>query len=182
MLPMIRAHWPTLLRFAGMTAFFAVSYYLMFLYVVSWLQTVDGVAPARSLEINTLAEAGLIPAALFFGWLSDRIGRKTILVACTLAGLVCSMPLLWLMHHPDPLMIGVGQFGFVILVGMVSGVMPAALVEAAPYHVRCIVVALGYNTAMGFIGGLTPLGAEWLIHRTGNDLSPAWMQTSAAPA
>ena len=37
-----------------------------------------------------------------------------------------------------------------------------------------------YNTAMGFIGGLTPLGAEWLIHRTSNDLSPAWMLMGAA--
>jgi MHS family proline/betaine transporter-like MFS transporter len=91
-----------------------------------------------------------------------------------------SMPLLWLMHHPDPLMIGLGQAGFVVIVGMVSGVIPSALVEAAPYHVRCTVVALGYNTAMGFIGGLTPLAAEWLINRTTNDLSPAWMMMAAA--
>ena len=56
----------------------------------------------------------------------------------------------------------------------------AALVEAAPYQVRCTVVALGYNTALGVIGGLTPLAAEWLIHRTDNDLSPAWMLMGAA--
>jgi len=179
-LPTVREHWPTLLRFAGMTAFFAVSYYLMFLYVVSWLQTVDGIAPARALGITTVAEAGLIPAALFMGWLSDKVGRKPLLIACTVAGITCSMPLLSLMHHPDPLMIGLGQLGFVLIVGIVSGVIPSALAEAAPYHVRCTVVALGYNTAMGFIGGLTPLAAEWLIHRTANDLSPAWMLMGAA--
>jgi MHS family proline/betaine transporter-like MFS transporter len=177
---MLREHFPLLARFAGMAAFFAVSYYLMFLYVVSWLQTVDGVAPARSLEVTTAAEAGLIPVTLFMGWLSDRIGRKPILVACVVLGIVGSMPLLWLMHHPDPLFIGLGQAGFVIIVGMVSGVIPSALVEAAPYHVRCTVVALGYNTALGVIGGLTPLAAEWLIHRTDNDLSPAWMLMGAA--
>ena len=94
---------------------------------------------------------------------------------------MCSSDLLlWLMHHPDPLFIGLGQAGFVIIVGMVSGVIPAALVEAAPYQVRCTVVALGYNTALGVIGGLTPLAAEWLIHRTDNDLSPAWMLMGAA--
>jgi MHS family proline/betaine transporter-like MFS transporter len=177
---MIREHWPLLLRFAGMTALFAVGYYLMFLYVVSWLQTVDGIAPARSLEIDSVAEFGLIPSTVFWAWLSDRIGRRIILIASCVLTLGGAMPLLWMMHHPDPLLIGLGQAGFVVIVGMVSGVIPAALVEAAPYHVRCIVVALGYNTAMGFIGGLTPLAAEWLIHRTTNDLSPAWMLMAAA--
>ena len=45
------------MRLAGLAAFGAVGFYLMFLYVVSWLQLVDGVAPARALEINTVSMA-----------------------------------------------------------------------------------------------------------------------------
>ena len=45
---------------------------------------------------------------------------------------------------------------------------------------RCTAVALGYNLSLGVIGGLTPLVATWLVHRTHNDLSPAFMVMIAA--
>ena len=172
---MISNHLPLVLRFAGMACLFAVSYYLMFLYVVSWLQMADGIAPTHSLAVATLSETALIPATLFMGWLSDKVGRKAILVTAAVLAIVGAWPLLWMMHHPSALPVLVGQTGFVIIVGMVSGAIPAALVEATPYHVRCTVVALGYNTALGIIGGLTPLAAQWLIQRTMDDLSPAYM-------
>src|SRR5207253_8985527 len=85
----------------------------------------------------------------------------------------------WLMHHPDPGLILLGQFGFVVVVGLFTGVQPAVLVEAAPFGVRCSVVALGYNVTLGVIGGLTPLAATWLVERTGNDYSPAYMIMAA---
>ena len=44
----------------GLAALNSIGFYVMFVYVVSWLQTVDGVAPARSLEITSAAEAGLM--------------------------------------------------------------------------------------------------------------------------
>jgi len=176
----LRRHPLLLLRFAGMACFFAVGFYLMFLFVVSWLQSVDGIPPARALEINTGAMTALIPAGLFMGWLSDRIGRKRLLAASMILGLVGSLPLLWLMHHPDPLPVLIGELGFVLIVGVMSGVIPAALAEAAPADARCTTVALGHNLAMGVIGGLTPLAAEWLMHRTANDLSPAYMLMAAA--
>ena len=62
--------------------FVAVGFYLMFLYVVTWLQMADGIAPAHALEINTLSILALMPTCLFTGWLSDRIGRRmTMLIA-----------------------------------------------------------------------------------------------------
>jgi len=73
-----------------------------------------------------------------------------------------------------------GQFGFVLIVGLYGGTLPAALVEATPHRVRCTVVALGYNIPLGIIGGLTPMAATWLVARTGDDLSPAYMIMAAA--
>jgi MHS family proline/betaine transporter-like MFS transporter len=84
------------------------------------------------------------------------------------------------MHHHDPLVIMVGQLGFVAIVGTVSGTLPSVLIEASPVGIRCTAVALGFNLTAGIIGGLTPLAAAWLIHRTGQDLSPAFMLTGAA--
>jgi MFS transporter, MHS family, proline/betaine transporter len=54
------------------------------------------------------------------------------------------------------------------------------MVEAAPARVRCTAVALGYNICLGIIGGFTPLVATWLVHRTGNEIVPAFLVMAAA--
>jgi MFS transporter, MHS family, proline/betaine transporter len=46
--------------------------------------------------------------------------------------------------------------------------------------VRCTAIALGYNVTLGVIGGLSPLVATWLVSRTENDYSPAFMIMVAA--
>ena len=51
-----------LVYLAGMSVFGAVGFYLMFVYIVSWLQFADGIAPAQALTINTISMALLIPA------------------------------------------------------------------------------------------------------------------------
>ena len=51
---------------------------------------------------------------------------------------------------------------------------------SSSHRARCTVVAIGYNIPLGIIGGLTPLAATWLVERTGDDLSPAYMLIAAA--
>jgi MHS family proline/betaine transporter-like MFS transporter len=175
-----RHHKRLLARLTGLPAYAAVGHYLMFLYVVSWLQLVDGVAPDRALGLNTVSMAGVIPVALAAGWLSDRIGRKPVMIAAMVLGLVGSLPFLWLMHHPEPAMILLGQFGFVLALGSAAGVQAALLVEATPPHIRCTAIAIGYNLSYGLLGGTAPLAATWLVHRTSMDLSPAFLVMAAA--
>ena len=152
----------------------------MFVYIVSWLQFADGIAPARALTINTVSMALLIPAEVGMAWLSDRLGRRPMLLAVTGLSVVAAWPLFWLMHGHAQWMILAGQLGFVVLVGGYYGCLPAFMVEAVPRDVRCTAIALGYNVALGLIGGLSPLAATWLVHRTDNDFSPAFMIMAAA--
>ena len=180
MVAAMRAQLPLLLRLGGLSVFLAVGYYLMFLYIVSWLQNADGIAPDHALEINTLSILVLIPVCLFAGWLSDRIGRRTTMLMAMAGALVGSWPLFWLLHHSSPAALLVGQFGFVLIVGFYAGTLPATLVEAVPQHVRCTTVAIGYNIPLCLIGGVTPMAATWLVARTGDDLSPAYMMIAAA--
>jgi MFS transporter, MHS family, proline/betaine transporter len=70
----------------------------------------------------------------------------------------------------------------VLSVGAFVGCQPALMVETVPTEVRCTVIALGYNVTLGVIGGLSPLVATWLVDRTGNDYSPAFMIMAAAAA
>lgn len=175
-----RNHSGLLARLAGLSAFNAVGFYLLFVYIVSWLQFADGIAPAHALAINTLNMALLLPMMIGMGWLSDRIGRKPVLLFATLWGLVGALPLFWLMHHDTTWMVVLGQFGFVIAIGAFLGAQPTTMVEAAPPEVRCTAIALGYNVTLGVIGGLSPLTATWLVSRTGDNLSPAWLLIGAA--
>jgi MFS transporter, MHS family, proline/betaine transporter len=180
LLDTLRHHGPLLLRLAGLSVFNAVSFYLMFVYIVSWLQFADGVAPARALEINSASMFVLLPLMVAMGWLSDRIGRRPVMLGATALGLVGAWPLFWLMHHPDPALALLGQLGFVVAVGSFIGCQPVVMVEATPWQVRCTAIALGYNVTLGVVGGLSPLVATWLVARTGNDYSPAFMIMAAA--
>jgi MFS transporter, MHS family, proline/betaine transporter len=171
----VSRHWRVLAYLAGISVFGAVGFYLMFVYIVSWLQFADGIAPAQALTINTISMALLIPAEVGMAALSDRLGRRPMLLAVTGLAVAAAWPLFWLMHGHEQWMILAGQLGFVLLVGGYYGCLPAFMVETVAIEVRCTAIALGYNVTLGLIGGVSPLAATWLVHRTGDDFSPAFM-------
>jgi len=173
-------HWRTVLGFAGLSVFGAVGFYVSFIYLVSWLQTADRIPAFRALEINSFSMAILLPTVIAAGLLSDRFGRKPLLLFSTLLGLVGAFPLFWLLNHPSIAFAQLGQLGFVLIIGIFGGTLPAVLVEAAPPSVRCTAVSLGYNICFGVIGGLTPLVAAWLVGRTGDEIAPAVLIIASA--
>jgi MHS family proline/betaine transporter-like MFS transporter len=173
-------YWRVVLGFFGLSMFNAVGFYVSFVYLVSWLQTADGIAPARSLEINSLSMTLLVPVVIAAGLLSDRFGRKPFPLLATALAFIAAVPLFWLLYHPSLLLAQLGQLGLVLVVGLYGGAQPTIMVEAAPPQVRCTAVALGYNACLGVIGGLTPLTATWLVERTGNELMPAFLIMAAA--
>ena len=176
----LREHWRLVTRIAGAASFNAVTFYLLFVFLVSSMQVVDGFPPATALKINSLSMAALIPCHLFGGWLADRYGRKPVMLAAAALGFVTAWPLFWLMSQPVPEVVLAGQLGAAVFVGLFSSAMPALFVEAAPAHVRCTAVALGYNLCLGILGGLTPFAATLLVERSGNHLAPAFLIMGAA--
>ena len=173
-------HWRSVLCMAGLCVFNAVTFYVGFVYLVSWLQLVDGIAPARALEINTISMATMLPILILVGWLADRFGRKPFVLLAVVLGFVGPLPLFWLLNHPSPLLAQMGQLGLVLIVGLYGGVQPTVMAEMVPPQVRCTAVALGYNIPLGVIGGLTPLAATWLVERTGDETAPAFLIMAAA--
>jgi MFS transporter, MHS family, proline/betaine transporter len=173
-------HWRAVAGFAGLSVYSAVTFYIGFVYLVSWLQTTDRIPPSRSLEINSLSMMILLPVLIAAGWLSDRIGRKPLMLFASMGGLIGALPLFWLLNHPSELLAQLGQLGLVLLMGVYYGALPAILVEAAPPTVRCTAVALGYNLCYGLFGGLSPLVATWLMERTGDEIAPAFLIMAAA--
>lgn len=180
LLATVRNHGPLLARLAALSVFNSVGFYLMFVYIVSWLQFADNVAPATALAINSTSMALLLPVMVLMGWLSDRYGRRPLMLGAAALGFVGALPFFWLMHLGQTELVLLGQFGFVLAVGAFVAGQPALMVEAVPPEIRCTAIALGYNVTVGILGGLSPLVATWLVHRTDNDYSPAFLIMAAA--
>ena len=158
-----------------------VGFYAAFVYVVSYVKEIDMVPERIALNINTVSMAILLILYPLTAWLSDRIGRKPLLIAGGGMLMFGSIPLFQLIHTTDPLRIFFGQLGFVIALATLSGGLNVANVELMPKAVRCTGLAFAYNTSMGIFGGTTPLIATWLIQGSGNPISPAyWVAGSAS--
>jgi MHS family proline/betaine transporter-like MFS transporter len=153
---------------------FAVTFYLMFVYSVTWLSEYVHESRSAALDINTAVMALVLVATPLCATLSDRWGRKKMLVLGATATVVLAWPLLWLMHHPDPILILAGGFGFALLVAAYSSSVPAMMTEMFPAEVRVSAVSVGYNLAFAIFGGTSPLVAVWLLKTTHDDLAFAW--------
>jgi MHS family proline/betaine transporter-like MFS transporter len=171
----IETEWRTMLRVALLCLPNGVAFYTLFVFVVSYLQTFVHVPEREALEVNTVSMMGLVGWTLLGGALSDRLRRKPVAVAAMAGLLIFAWPLFDFLDHPRFAVMLSAQLCFAAFLGLYSGQLPATMVEALPGRVRCTAIALSYNFSVGLSGGLTPLGATWLIQRTGDEMVPAIM-------
>ncbi|HEY7805050.1 MAG TPA: MFS transporter, partial [Orrella sp.] len=113
------------------------------------------------------------------GWLSDRVGGKRVMLLSAVITTVLAWPFFWMLHQSTLWMVYVGQLGFAVAIGPYLGAQPAFMVSVIKPAVRCTAAGLGYNITLGIAGGLSPMVATWLVSRTHDDLSPAFMIITA---
>ena len=152
----------------------------MRLYAASYLSTRLHVPAARALEINTISLFALVAAIAPAAMLSDRIGRKPVLLLGGIGLALSAWPAWWLMHHSSTLAIASGQLIFAIFYGIYVSQMPVVAPEMLPAEVRVSGTAIGYNLCIGTLGGTTPLVATYLTARTGDDFAPVYYYLIAA--
>ena len=169
----LRTEWRTILRVILLCLPNGPGFYILFVYIVSYLRTVVHVPEREALDINTLSMMGLVGFTLLGGVLADRLGRKPVALVAMAGLLILARPLFELIDHSAlPVMLA-AQLTIAALIGLYAGQQAALLVEIMPARVRCTAVAIGYNLSVGLFGGLTPITATWLIHRTGDEMIPA---------
>lgn len=166
----------------AMSSFIALSYFLVIAFLPTYLQSFVGMDHVSALTITTIATVLSIVVIPISGLVSDHVGRKPVLIATSLAFIVLSVPLFWLLASD--------QF-WLALAGALVLVVPAACfmapayttaVEHLPTRVRFSGFALGYNVGAAIFGGTAPLIAAWLIHSTGSLTAPAGYLVLAAIA
>ena len=116
------------------------------------------------------------------GGLSDRVGRRPLLLACTLLMLLTAYPvLLWLTQAPSLPKLLATELWLSFLYASYNGAMVVCLTEIMPAEVRTTGFALAYSLATSLFGGFTPVICTWLIHRTHNPAVPGlWLSFAAA--
>lgn len=175
-----RTEWRAMLRIAAFNALNAVGFYMIFVYVVTYLQDIVHLTAAQALDINTVNMLVLLLLIPLAGALSDRVGRKPLLIGSTLGVLLLAWPLFWLMDHPSLTLVFLSQLAFAVLLAFYFGPVPVTMVEAFPGRVRCSALSIGYNLCLGIVGGTTPMVTTFLLERSRDDLAPAYYLMVAA--
>ncbi len=171
---------PAIARGFAISALGSITYYVGITYIPAFLTSVGGSGEGRSLWLSTVAAAVVILVTPATGMLSDRWGRKPVLLALCASAIVLPAAMFALMAGGDP---SAAILGAVVLAGMgggVSAVGAVATAELLPGEGRMTGLALGATTATAIFGGLTPLIAQLLIEHTGWPPVPGAMIAAVA--
>jgi len=156
----------------GATAGQAVVWYTGQFYALLFLQTVLKVPVDTAYKIVAISLVLATPFFVVFGSLSDKIGRKGIIMAGCLLAALTYLPIYHAMAAAaDPLnfwaLVGL-MFVQVLYVTMVYGPIAAFLVESFPARIRYTSLSLPYHFGNGWFGGFTPVIATSIVASTGN--------------
>jgi len=115
------------------------------------------------------------------GWLSDRFGRKPVMIVPGILLVLSILPCFWVIDHARSVWALYGAEGVMIMFAAISSVpVIVTITETLPAHIRSGAVATIYAFAISIFGGSTQFVLKALIDKTGNPLAPAYYWTGAA--
>lgn len=167
-------HWRSMLVCFSIAAVASLGYYSLTGYFYSYMTVTIGLPSTEALVSNSIALLITFAAVPVAARVSDRIGRKRMLLIAGVFGALVAVPAY--------LLVSTGTLGAAILsqgllglaLGMFFGPAGPAFVELFPARVRYTGASISYNLAFTIFGGTAPLLATWLIGVSGSQISPAW--------
>ncbi|MEP7347915.1 MAG: MFS transporter, partial [Gemmatimonadaceae bacterium] len=158
--------WLLAARAFGFTIVWTVSFYVLLSYMPTWTEQYLHLPASAALWSNTLGLVVLLAAIPVMGRLSDRWGRKPLLLTCCVAFIFLPYPVFRLLVANGGASLHtlmVVQVAFALLISMFSGPGPAAIAEIFPTRRRSTWMTTGYALSVAIFGGFAPFISVWLI-------------------
>ena len=164
---------PVLAAF-GLSVVGTVGNYTYNIFLPSFASGQLGIPAGTAYYSTALAAVVLTVLTPVMGWLSDKVGRKPVLLISALGYVVIAYPLFMLvtgMKNGTGLILT--QSIAAVLLAMYAGPLCAILSELFPTKVRFTALSIGYSLAVTIFGGFAPFIATFLIQQTGSPIAPA---------
>lgn len=167
----------------------AVLFFCVQVYTAIFLKTSVKLPPELVDQLSIYATLTLFPLTIFAGWLSDKIGRKPVVVSGLFLGAIFILPAFHLLKmvgmqyllNPSNCLsltfIAIVLTSLSLALALVVGPQTAMLAELFPAKTRNSAATLPHNLAAGWIGGLLPLIVTWLNHQWQSDSAGLWYPT-----
>lgn len=165
----------------GIAVLYLACAYVLFVYMPTFAVRQLRLPFSQALIATTLASAVLFVCSPVIAAISDRYGRKPLLVVGASAFAILTYPAFILItREPSLLKLAAVQSGFAVAMAAYAGPAISVFAELFPTRLRSTAVSLVYSVAVVLVGGFAPLIVTWLIAATGNPIAPAFYVIGAA--
>jgi MHS family proline/betaine transporter-like MFS transporter len=172
--PSLVADWLPIVQTFGIVGMTNAAYYLTFTYAVERRKTLAPIDGQVFLLANTLVLFVVLFSKPLGGWLSDKVGRRKMMLGLNLVMIVVIYAALKQMMFGSPTWFVLGQSLMAVPIGMALGLQGAMLVEIFPLRTRVTSMSIAYSVTLALAGGTAPLVSSWLIEHFGNPLVPSY--------
>jgi MFS family permease len=178
----LASNWALVVIGTLMVTMTTVSFYMITAYTPTFGSAVLHLTSGDALVVTLCVGASNLFWLPVMGAMSDRVGRRPLLFACTLLMIVTAYPaMLWLVDGPTFWKLLAVELWLSFLYGSYNGAMVVFLTEIMPVEVRTAGFSLAYSLATAIFGGFTPAICTYLIQLTGNRAVPGvWLSFAAA--
>ncbi|MFI0369945.1 MFS transporter [Actinomadura sp. 1N219] len=180
LLSIFRTHWRTLLKAVGFFVSTSVTNYTLFVYMPSYANTELGVPMSRALLSNSIALGLVVCLIPLVGILSDRLGRRPLLLFFNGSLALATYPLFLLVSAGTFPTLVAAQLVFAVLASFGFGAGTALYTEMFPTRVRYTGIGVSLGVSAAIFGGSAPFISTWLVSATGDQIAPAFYLIAAA--
>ena len=180
-LNVITRNWRLIVLGTMLATMTTVTFYMVTAYTPTFGAQALHLASVDNLTVTLCVGASNFILLPTMGALSDRIGRRPLMIACTGMALLTAYPaMLWLAAAPSFGKLMAVELWLAAFYACYNGAMVAYLTEVMPESVRTAGFSLAYSLATAIFGGFTPAICTWLIHVTANRAIPGlWLSFAA---
>jgi MHS family proline/betaine transporter-like MFS transporter len=176
----VRTAWRPILQVIGLMIIFNIGYYVVFTFLPSYFIKTLHFSKTNAFVSITLASLVALLLILPLAALSDRVGRRPMLIAGSVGFAALGYPLFLLLNSGSLVAAVAAHCGLAAIEAVYVSTAVAAGVELFATRVRYSGFSIGYNICVAAFGGTTPYVVTWLTAETGDNVAPAYYVVTAA--